>query len=572
MPSPPHRLPFNRGLLLAYLIPLVIWAATSVAAVVTLKDGERYLRRAESSAELLRLAGEYRDAFVMLRDGEAFYFENPSPGARARREEILRQANALYVELDYLTRGREAQAERLARAGATLQKWFYDAAPRPAQPGGEGPALAQDFKTSMANFIIAEQSALAAKKSRAAAMSTRVQWIIWCGLALGIFAKILTARWIARRIGRSVESINLAADELASGNMTARVHGQGETANLAARFNQMAELIEKRNEQQAVLAELGEMLHSCKSTEEGKAVFATFADDLFPNKPGVLYFIGSNRKDVETVASWQGGEKHTKAHMNIDECWALRLGRAHQNNTDGTARCDHVLDRDAESRCVPLPAFGGVIGMLFLLEEHNAAIEHEQHKRFADTVAEQVALAFANISLREKLKEQSIRDPLTELYNRRHLDEVLEHELARADRHAEPLSVLAFDIDHFKRYNDAHGHDGGDTVLESIGETLREFFRPEDGVFRSGGEEFITLLPGTALDDAVLRAEELRKRIAQLKVVHGNITLPPVTISVGVASYPVNGKEAGEFLKAADRALYAAKDAGRNRVISAQKL
>ncbi len=568
MPSPSERLPFNRGLLLAYLFPLVIWAAASVAAVVTLKEGLRYLRSAESSEQLLRLAGEYREAFAMLRDGEDYYFDDSSPDARSRREEILRQANARYAELDYLTRGREAQAERLQRAGAILQKWFYDVASRPAQQSVDGAVLAQDFKESMTNFIAAERRAHATAKSRFAAMAKQVQWIIWSGLALGVVAKILTARWIATRIGRSVESINQAADELASGNMTARVHGRGEGANLAARFNAMAELIEKRNEQQAVLAELGEMLHNCRSMAEGKDVFGKFVDDLFPNRPGVLYFIESNQKDVTTVATWQDGLTRTRERMSIDECWALRLGRAHQNDVEGKARCDHLLSGE-ESRCIPLPAFGGVIGLLFLLEGSEADAERERHKRFADAVAEQVALAFANIRLREQLREQSIRDPLTELYNRRRLDEVFENELARSDRHHQPLSVIAFDIDHFKRYNDAHGHDGGDAVLRCIGETLQDFFRPEDGVFRSGGEEFVVLLPDTGLDDAVLRAEELRKEIAGLKVVRGNVHLPPVTISAGVATYPMNGRDAGALLKAADRALYRAKEGGRDRVLPA---
>ncbi|HEX7047738.1 MAG TPA: diguanylate cyclase [Gammaproteobacteria bacterium] len=569
MTSAPRRLLFNRGLLLVFAFPLAIWMTVSIINVITLKDALRHYESVQSSERTIQLAGEYQDALSRLREGERVYLATSSSEALAGRDEALHRANALYDELRRLSRGEPVQIERLERAGTSLQRWFYDASLRRTQNDDLGPSLVQAFEESMTNFIATERETLAAGKLGITVAARRMQWVVWSGLALGIISMIAVVRWVATRIGRSVESIDQAAGELASGNMTARVHSEGKGSDLAERFNQLAELIEKRNEQQAVLAELGEMLHSCKSTDEGKEVFATFVDDLFPNKPGVLYFIESNRKDVQTVASWQGGEEHSATRMGIDECWALRLGRSHQNADDGKARCDHVRDVDEESRCIPLPAFGGVIGLLFLLEGRNVGVEYEQHKRFADTVAEQIALAFANIRLREKLKDQSIRDPLTELYNRRHLDEVMTLELSRAERHGEPLSVLAFDIDNFKRFNDAHGHDGGDALLKCIGETLNDFSRPEDGVFRSGGEEFITLLPGTGLDDAVLRAEELRKEIARLQVVHGNSTLPPVTISVGVASYPANGKDAGELLKAADRALYAAKDAGRDRVMSA---
>ncbi|HEX6929224.1 MAG TPA: diguanylate cyclase [Gammaproteobacteria bacterium] len=565
MISSPGRLPFNRGLLLVFALPLAIWMAVSIATVVTLKHAFRIYDSVESSERVIHLADEYRYTFSRLRN-EFRDLPAASPiESRTDRGETLRRANALHAELRILVRRDPVQAERLERAGESMQQWVYDIGMR-EETDEAGSAMVSAFQKAMGSFIVAEEDALAAKRTEISIVARQMQWMVWAGLALGVISMIAVVNWVARRIGRSVEGIDQAANELASGNMTARVRMGND--RLAERFNQMADLIEKRNEQQAVLAELGEMLHSCKSTEEGKDVFRKFVDDLFPGKPGILYFIESNRRDVQAAAWWQGGEAYSAERMTLDECWALRLGRAHQNSDDGRMHCDHVLTGE-ESRCIPLPAFGGVIGLMFLVEGYSAGVEHEQHKRFADTVAEQVALAFANIRLREKLKEQSIRDSLTELYNRRHLDEVLQNEVARANRHDQPFSVMVFDIDHFKRFNDQHGHDGGDAVLRYMGETLRDFFRPEDGVFRAGGEEFVTLMPGTGIDDAILRAEELRVRIAGLSVVHGNVTLPSVTVSVGVASYPLHGKDAGEVLKAADRALYQAKHAGRDRVVPA---
>jgi diguanylate cyclase (GGDEF)-like protein len=212
--------------------------------------------------------------------------------------------------------------------------------------------------------------------------------------------------------------------------------------------------------------------------------------------------------------------------------------------------------------------FGELIGMLFIVLGSEALPfdERENHKRFADTVAEQLSLALANVKLRETLKNQSIRDPLTQLYNRRHLDEVFSRELHRAERHAEPLSLLVFDIDHFKDFNDRHGHDGGDAVLESVAETMREFFRTEDSAFRIGGEEFAVLLPDTGLPESRELAESLRETIGSRNVLHDGVALPPVTVSIGVAVYPEHGRDPATLLRAADEAMYAAKQQGRNRV------
>ncbi|HEX6928626.1 MAG TPA: GGDEF domain-containing protein, partial [Gammaproteobacteria bacterium] len=133
-----------------------------------------------------------------------------------------------------------------------------------------------------------------------------------------------------------------------------------------------------------------------------------------------------------------------------------------------------------------------------------------------------------------------------------------------------PLCVLTFDIDHFKHFNDTHGHDGGDVLLQAVGNSLHDFFRAEDGAFRSGGEEFVAILPETTLDDALSRAEELRREIASLEVHSGNLVLPAVTISIGVAAFPEHGRTIEQLLKAADNALYKAKEGGRNRVVAAE--
>lgn len=566
----PERLLFSQRLLLVSAVPMIIWILVSVIGVIILQKSLQQYESVTRNQDTLLLAIEYSNIIQDVIEEE-----------RSGKRGIIQDANQMYAALAGLSRDEPAQAAMLLRANEIFQEWYYDigrartdtdAGIATGSESDKGAALRRGFQETMDIFIAAEQDTL--DRTRAA-ITDRVQFaqqVALAGLLLGIIAMWMVTRWTTRRMGHSVDDISRAADELAKGNLTARVLDVAKTDGLANRFNLMAELIEKRTRETAVLAELGEMLQSCASIAEALHVFAQFADALFPVQPGVLYMIEPNRVDVSAVACWRGGEKYSEENLEFNDCWALRLSKPHENCAQGKGgHCDHVKSLEVESRCIPLPAFGEVIGLLFIVtrDESNEHMEPEHTKRFSDIVAEQVALALANVKLREMLRNQSIRDPLTQLYNRRHLDEVFQRELHRTERHEQPLSVLMFDIDDFKKYNDTHGHEGGDAALRYLGETLRDFFRPEDGTFRVGGEEFVTLLPGTGLEDAITRAEALRQEVAGLQVMLGNTTLPNITISMGVASFPQHGQNESQLLKAADQALYRAKDAGRNCVISA---
>lgn len=168
--------------------------------------------------------------------------------------------------------------------------------------------------------------------------------------------------------------------------------------------------------------------------------------------------------------------------------------------------------------------------------------------------------------LEEELRRLSRTDGLTGLYNRRHLDETLAHELQRAVRTREPLAVIMCDVDHFKRFNDEHGHEQGDRVLQAVAGLMRDSLRGYDSACRYGGEEFLAILPGTDLPGAAGVAERLRREVEAARVDGLRVTL-----SLGVAGYPEigGGVEAETLVAAADAALYRAKQAGRNRVMSA---
>ena len=173
--------------------------------------------------------------------------------------------------------------------------------------------------------------------------------------------------------------------------------------------------------------------------------------------------------------------------------------------------------------------------------------------------------------LQSKLREQAIRDSLTNLFNRRYLEETLDRELSRAGRENYPVCIIMIDLDHFKKVNDTYGHEAGDLVLKAIADTLSEQSRRGDFACRYGGEEFVIAMPNINLETSYARAEALRQDLTLLRVPFGCYQLS-VTISVGIACYPENGSSRAAILRAADRAMYAAKDAGRNHILSYDQL
>jgi diguanylate cyclase (GGDEF)-like protein len=177
-----------------------------------------------------------------------------------------------------------------------------------------------------------------------------------------------------------------------------------------------------------------------------------------------------------------------------------------------------------------------------------------------------VALALGNLKLRESLKNQSICDALTGLFNRRYLEESLEREFSRANRNKNSLAIVMMDLDHFKRFNDTFGHQAGDTLLRAFGDLLKRNTRGQDIACRYGGEEFALVLTDTTLNGVLKRSEILRQQVKQLSVEYAGQLLGTVSISMGVALFPDHGITMGEVLRASDQALYCAKREGRDRV------
>ncbi len=179
-------------------------------------------------------------------------------------------------------------------------------------------------------------------------------------------------------------------------------------------------------------------------------------------------------------------------------------------------------------------------------------------------------MAIANVRMRDQLHDQSVRDPLTGLYNRRHMTETLRKQIDRARATGVNVSLIAVDVDHFKKFNDNHGHDAGDMVLRAVGAAMEQTCDGDEVACRIGGEEFMLIVPDKARTDVVAVAESLRESIEAITVRYGEKTLPRITISLGVADYPAHGTMPQDLMRSADDALYEAKAKGRNQVCLAK--
>jgi diguanylate cyclase (GGDEF)-like protein len=234
--------------------------------------------------------------------------------------------------------------------------------------------------------------------------------------------------------------------------------------------------------------------------------------------------------------------------------------------------CQHAERLSSETFfCIPLLAQGELAALLFVSMAATAAMENSDlgrmRQRLATTFCERTSLSLSNLKLREQLRLQSIRDPLTGLFNRSYLEETLEREISRAIRNQSTVGIIMMDLDHFKDVNDTFGHDAGDFLLREVGQFLSTHVRKHDIVCRYGGEEFTLILPDASLEDTAQRAEQLRRRAREIDANYEGCDLGSVRFSLGVASFPKDGSSAAAVLKEADRSLYRAKAEGRDRVV-----
>lgn len=358
-----------------------------------------------------------------------------------------------------------------------------------------------------------------------------------------------------------------------------RLEKVSQAAQVAQRQAMQALNLENnRKNETRLLSELGEWLQSSKSLTELYNVIESFMAKMFVGSSGELYVYSNSRDVLDSACSWNMDTSHD--HIDADDCWALRRGRIYKYGKGLVDfKCSHVTgefavecekpepEKPSRYVCIPIIAHGDTVGMLhirFVIGE-SGEIE-DKFYAFALRCAEQISLAIANVKLRDELRNQSTRDSLTNIHNRRYFLDRFRTEIQNSVRRETQLAVLSIDADHFKRFNDNHGHDAGDIVLRLLADTMAAEFEEPAVPARIGGEEFAVLLPGASISDARIAGEAIRKRIEGLSAYCAGKRLPQVTISVGVASYPSEGNTPLELMKAADKALYRSKDSGRNCV------
>jgi diguanylate cyclase (GGDEF)-like protein/PAS domain S-box-containing protein len=339
-----------------------------------------------------------------------------------------------------------------------------------------------------------------------------------------------------------------------------------------ARLTGSLQAAELRAKEIVLLTELSGVLQSCHSLGEIFAAVQTYAGYLFTGEAGALYYLNEAGTVVERGAQW--GTLHADmTSFAVDDCWALRRGTTFPISEASQGMVCHHAGACGEAGaayvCQPLIAQNNLLGLLY--REHATGFG-DGADQLATMLAEQVSLAMANLELREQLRSQAVRDPLTDLYNRRYLEDAVGREIARSHRDGKSLALAMLDIDHFKRINDSHGHEAGDAVLRSLGKILRDTIRITDIIGRFGGEEFLLLMPGISIEMAEQRVHDLLEGVRKMQVVLPGVTLDGITLSIGLAVMPLHVQHGDDLLAAADAALYAAKRAGRNRVVVSDRL
>ncbi|MBA3813058.1 MAG: diguanylate cyclase [Alphaproteobacteria bacterium] len=314
--------------------------------------------------------------------------------------------------------------------------------------------------------------------------------------------------------------------------------------------------------------DLIEALRDCSSLKKAVQPIAKYCKLLLPSTSGSVYFTDDTAKNLHPFSSW-GGKPLKLNSFPLNACVALQQGKPyHLSNNSLHNLCEHLeTERNHGFHlCLPLWDQDDILGLIQIHNYSSSDADPKNPFLLPETLARQLSLSISRLKLRDLLKNQVIHDPLTNLFNRRYLDEVFEREFQKAKRYSRPLSVLMIDIDYFKKINDTYGHEIGDEVLRSIGTFLLKNYRKTDIPCRFGGEEFIIVFPETPVEVAMKKAEELRQAVANFQINFQGKTIKGIRISIGISTFPQHAHSTKSLISSADAALYKAKEGGRNRL------
>ncbi|MFC4067372.1 GGDEF domain-containing protein [Actinoplanes subglobosus] len=412
---------------------------------------------------------------------------------------------------------------------------------------------------------------------------------------------VLAARWLARSTTRPLGDLAWAADRVANGDLDTRVPipRPDELGRLAGTFNRMTRelqsyvqaLTASRDQLRRHLAILGDTLSSTHDLDRILPVILRTAMTATGARAGLILLTDptDGRLAARCGAGLTGAWDLSPAELSQRRLSPGRglLGRVAATGMPlrGTAgrapdepACDSYL---AVPICAPPDEDSGpepaVLGVLALYDRLGGPVFEDADLRTLRTFAGQAGVAVHNVRVHEEAQRLSLTDPLTGLWNYRYLREVLRREVERASRFGRMLTVLVLDLDHFKEVNDTYGHTAGDQVLGEFARRIRIGLREVDVAFRQGGEEFVVLLPETDAYGGVIVAERLGAAVRDWPVPvdprrPGLDDRIPISVSIGIAVFPEHGATAQEVLDAADEALYAAKNAGRDTYRLAERV
>lgn len=423
--------------------------------------------------------------------------------------------------------------------------------------------------------------AVVAKPEGAAGFRTSI-WIIV--VAIGLLVATALGYALARLLARPLQRLAEGAMAVASGDFDTHVdaEGQGDVAQLAEAFNSMTEnlrgyvgeLRKSRDELRRGLDRLGATLSSTHDLEGMFGVILDTAAITLGAKAGAVYLLSPSGRDVRLEVA-RGYQAPERAALRIGEGIAGRSAAGISvllpSERDPVSPSRPVEPAAPTAIAVPLIRGDRTMGVLALYGRSTPEPFVHDDVATLGSFAAQASVAVENVLLHKEAQRLSITDGLTGVWNRRYLQLTLTKEIERAQRFDRPLSVLMMDIDHFKLVNDAHGHQVGDEALVELTRRTMSTIRGQiDALARYGGEEFIVVLPETPRDGARVVADKILSVIRHRPFVEDGDGGVPLTVSIGVAAFPEDGSTADELVRAADLAMYRAKEAGRDRVVVAQ--
>ena len=528
----------SRVLSLATVVLVVILVMTSIAGFINVSTQQRAMAELRSHGEKLRSVHQS----LVEADADAMHFLTGEAGAL--RTHVSQTARLTGSDADIFSEvGTIAGTPTPELVKQLIAGWTEAIALASAGDRQAGLALIGSRDTGETLAAIGDQVArvLVSIDARLAGFDERIGWGTLLILIMQVGAGVLAILGLLYAFRSS--------DAEASGRAAAVASA------------------DHSREQVARLFEMADVLQSATDHSDANAVLKATAVELVPGFSGALYVFNNSRDRLVLSTTWARAENDALPEtINPSSCWALKRGKPHYNRGDSSKLCCAHHVGSETSLEIPMIARGEIVGLLQLFASGISAVERlEQVTGLGSALADGMSLALANMSLREKLRNQALRDPLTGLYNRRYMEDCLQRFVRLAERENREVSLIMVDLDHFKRLNDEHGHSFGDQVLRDAALALTGSLRETDIVCRFGGEELVVILPDCPLDRAADKAEVLRLRIEELTNSHG----AEISASFGVASLPHTSQSVSDLLSAADQALYRAKQAGRNQVAKA---